>query len=168
MVWLLYPWGLGPLSFITPVPNFLWFLSSCPLSSWGCFHWSVSMSDLLVASSLCSTHRQPTSLPRKMQDSSPLRSCLTQVIAQGNSLNLETNQLGFFRILVIPNHLVTPIHLVTLKSDLGFIREFSTHESSHMGFPGDSDVKNPPTVQETWVGSLDWERSPGEGNAYPL
>ena len=69
-----------------------------------------------------------------MQDSNPLRSCLIQEIAQGNSLNLETNQLGFFRILVIP------IHLVTLKSDLGFICEFS------IGFTGDSDVKNPPTV----------------------
>ena len=43
LVWLLYPWGLGPLSFTTPVPNFLGFLSSCPLSSWGCFRWSVSM-----------------------------------------------------------------------------------------------------------------------------
>ena len=25
------------------------------------------------------------------------------------------------------------------------------------GFPGGSAVKNLPTVQETWVGSLDWE-----------
>ena len=26
-----------------------------------------------------------------------------------------------------------------------------------MGFPGGSAVKNPPAVQETWVGSLGWE-----------
>ena len=26
-----------------------------------------------------------------------------------------------------------------------------------MGFPGGSVVKNPPAMQETWVGSLNWE-----------
>ena len=29
-------------------------------------------------------------------------------------------------------------------------------------------VKNPPSMQETWVWSLGWEDSPGEGNGYPL
>ena len=29
-------------------------------------------------------------------------------------------------------------------------------------------VKNPPTLWETWVRSLAWEYSPGEGNGYPL
>ena len=29
-------------------------------------------------------------------------------------------------------------------------------------------MKNPPAMQETWVGSLGWEDSPGEGNGYPL
>ena len=29
-------------------------------------------------------------------------------------------------------------------------------------------VKNPPAMQETWVPSLGWEDSPGEGNGYPL
>ena len=29
-------------------------------------------------------------------------------------------------------------------------------------------VKNPPTMQETWVRSLGWEDSPGEGKSYPL
>ena len=29
-------------------------------------------------------------------------------------------------------------------------------------------VKNLPEMQETWVGSLDWEDPPGEGNGYPL
>ena len=29
-------------------------------------------------------------------------------------------------------------------------------------------VKSLPAVQETWVGSLDWEDPPGEGNGYPL
>ena len=29
-------------------------------------------------------------------------------------------------------------------------------------------VKNLPAVQETWVRSLGWEDSPGEGNGYPL
>ena len=29
-------------------------------------------------------------------------------------------------------------------------------------------VKNLPAVQETWVQSLDWEDSTGEGNGYPL
>ena len=29
-------------------------------------------------------------------------------------------------------------------------------------------VKNLPAMQETWVGSLDWEDPPGEGNGYPL
>ena len=29
-------------------------------------------------------------------------------------------------------------------------------------------VKNPPALQETWVRSLDWEDSPGEGKDYPL
>ena len=29
-------------------------------------------------------------------------------------------------------------------------------------------VKNPPVVWETWVRSLGWENSPGEGKGYPL
>ena len=29
-------------------------------------------------------------------------------------------------------------------------------------------VKNLPAMQETWVRSLGWEDSPGEGNGYPL
>ena len=29
-------------------------------------------------------------------------------------------------------------------------------------------VKNPPAMRETWVQSLSWEDSPGEGNRYPL
>ena len=29
-------------------------------------------------------------------------------------------------------------------------------------------VKNLPAKQETWVRSLGWEDSPGEGNGYPL
>ena len=29
-------------------------------------------------------------------------------------------------------------------------------------------VKNLPAVQETWVRSLGWEGSPGEGKGYPL
>ena len=29
-------------------------------------------------------------------------------------------------------------------------------------------VKNLPAMQETWVGSLGWEDSPGKGKGYPL
>ena len=29
-------------------------------------------------------------------------------------------------------------------------------------------VKNPPAIQETWVRSLGWEDSPGDGNGYAL
>ena len=29
-------------------------------------------------------------------------------------------------------------------------------------------VKNPPAMWETWVRSLGWEDSPGEGKGYPL
>ena len=29
-------------------------------------------------------------------------------------------------------------------------------------------VKNPPAMWETWVRSLGWGRSPGEGKGYPL
>ena len=29
-------------------------------------------------------------------------------------------------------------------------------------------VKNPPAMWETWVQSLGWEDSPGEGNSYSL
>ena len=29
-------------------------------------------------------------------------------------------------------------------------------------------VKNPPAIRETWVPSLGWEDSPGEGNGHPL
>ena len=29
-------------------------------------------------------------------------------------------------------------------------------------------VKNPPAMQETWVGSLGWEKSPGEENGNPF
>ena len=37
-----------------------------------------------------------------------------------------------------------------------------------MDFLGDSVVKNPPAKQETWVQSLAWEDSPGEGYGNPL
>ena len=37
-----------------------------------------------------------------------------------------------------------------------------------MGFPSGSVVKNPPTMQETWVRFLEWEDPPGEGNGNPL
>ena len=37
-----------------------------------------------------------------------------------------------------------------------------------MGFPGNPDVKNSPAMQATWVQSLGWEDSPGEGNGNPL
>ena len=37
-----------------------------------------------------------------------------------------------------------------------------------MRFPGGSDVKNLPAMQETRVRSLDQEDSPGEWNGYPL
>ena len=29
-------------------------------------------------------------------------------------------------------------------------------------------VKNPPVMRETWVQSLGWGRSPGEGKGYPV
>ena len=29
-------------------------------------------------------------------------------------------------------------------------------------------VKNPPVILETWVRSLGWEDSPGEGKGYPI
>ena len=29
-------------------------------------------------------------------------------------------------------------------------------------------VKNPPAMRDTWIRSLDWEDSPGEGKGYPL
>ena len=35
------------------------------------------------------------------------------------------------------------------------------------GFPGGPDAKNLPAMQETQVGSLGWEESPGEGNDNP-
>ena len=34
-----------------------------------------------------------------------------------------------------------------------------------MGFPGDSVVKDPPAMQETWVQSLVWEDPLGKGMA---
>ena len=37
-----------------------------------------------------------------------------------------------------------------------------------MGFPGGSDGKNLPTMQETRVPSLGWEDPPGEGNCNPI
>ena len=37
-----------------------------------------------------------------------------------------------------------------------------------MAFPDGSVVKNPLPKQETWVQSLGWEDSPGEGNGNPL
>ena len=37
-----------------------------------------------------------------------------------------------------------------------------------MCFPGGSDVKNPPAMQEIPVRFLGKEDSPGEGNGYPL
>ena len=36
------------------------------------------------------------------------------------------------------------------------------------GFLGGAVVENPLPMQETWVWSLDWEDSPGEGNHNPL
>ena len=36
-------------------------------------------------------------------------------------------------------------------------------------FPGPSDSKvSLPAMRKTWVQSLSWEDSPGEGNGYPL
>ena len=35
-------------------------------------------------------------------------------------------------------------------------------------FPGGSGVKNLPSMQDTRVQSLGWEKSPGEGNGNPL
>ena len=47
-----------------------------------------------------------------------------------------------------------------LNSEIGF------YISVYLGFPGGSDGKNnPPAVQETWVLSLGWEDSTGEGTA---
>ena len=37
-----------------------------------------------------------------------------------------------------------------------------------LGFPGGSDGKESPAIQETWVQTLGQEDSPGEGNGYPL
>ena len=37
-----------------------------------------------------------------------------------------------------------------------------------MGFPGGSAGKESAWNAETWVQSLGWEDSPGEGNGYPL
>ena len=37
-----------------------------------------------------------------------------------------------------------------------------------LGFPGGSGGKNPLAMGETWVRTLGWEDSPGEGNGYPL
>ena len=37
-----------------------------------------------------------------------------------------------------------------------------------MGFPGVSKVKNLLATQETWVQSMNWEGSHGEGNGHPL
>ena len=34
-----------------------------------------------------------------------------------------------------------------------------------LGFPGGTDVKNPPAMQETWVRSLGWEDPLEEGMA---
>jgi len=38
------------------------------------------------------------------------------------------------------------------------------HPTQKMGFPGDSVVKNLPTMQETWVSIPGSGGSPGEGN----
>ena len=38
----------------------------------------------------------------------------------------------------------------------------------YLGFPDAQMVKNLPAMQETWVGSLGREESPGEGNGNPL
>jgi len=40
--------------------------------------------------------------------------------------------------------------------------------SVFLGFPVAQLVKNPPAVWETWVPSLGWEDTPGEGKDYPL
>ena len=68
-------------------------------------------------------------------------------------------------------------HLVMCDS---LSMEFSRPEYwSESTFPSPGDLSNPgiefsqlvknlPTMQETWVWSLDWEDSPGEGKSYPL
>ena len=50
---------------------------------------------------------------------------------------------------------LTYIHLTTIKHQM-------------LGFPGGSDGKESPIVQETQVQSLGQDDSPGEGNGYPL
>ena len=37
-----------------------------------------------------------------------------------------------------------------------------------LGSPVVQVVKNPPAMWETWVRSLDWEDSPGQGKSYAL
>ena len=50
------------------------------------------------------------------------------------------------------------------------ISHFSLNAVLGWGFPGGAVVKNLPVqeTQETWVQSLGWERSPGEGNGNPF
>lgn len=73
---------------------------------------------LLVTSSvLCTALNAPPSWSKGVQNSTPFRLCLTQVISQCDPLNLEINQLWLFRMLVISIHLVFP-------SDWGSIPEF--------------------------------------------
>ena len=54
---------------------------------------------------------------------------------------------------------------------------YSVHDSFYMfyehvvkllGFSGGSMVKNPPAMQEMWVGTLGWGNPPWEGNGNPL
>ena len=60
--------------------------------------------------------------------------------------------------------LLTPASLASLPS--GEIP--ATSEQRYLDSLGAQLVKNLPAMQETWVQSLGWEDSPGEGKGYPL
>ena len=45
---------------------------------------------------------------------------------------------------------------------------FYEHVVKLLGFSGGSMVKNPPAMQEMWVGTLGWGNPPWEGNGNPL
>ena len=61
-------------------------------------------------------------------------------------------------------------HRATGNLPAGSVHLFSFHfpPAPPLGFPGGSGGKNPLAMGETWVCSLGWEDSPGEGNGYPL
>ena len=65
-----------------------------------------------------------------------------------------------------PEALVTSFSLFTHLSSHTLINP--TNINWGLGLPSGSVVKNPPVMQETWVGSLGWERSPGVGHGNPL